>query len=101
LTQPHTPLTQTCPLNAQSLGSLSTTPSQLLSCPSQSSGLDGADTADDGEVTIRACDLPGAAGCEVTVRLRRERDGSLGAGWQDGSVMMAAQQREVAFTLTP
>jgi hypothetical protein len=73
----------------------------LVSCPSQSSGLDGADTADDGEVTIRAGDLPGAAGCEVTVRLRRERDGSLGAGWQDGSVMMAAQQREVAFTLTP
>jgi hypothetical protein len=73
----------------------------LVTCPSSSTGLDGADTDDDGEVTIQASALGNAAGCEVTLRLRRERDGTLGRGWQDGTTMLAAQQREVSFTLAP
>ena len=73
----------------------------LVACPSQSSGVDGGDTPDDGELTIRASDLSGAAGCQVTLRLSRERDGKLGPGWADDTTMVASQQREVTFTLTP
>ena len=73
----------------------------LVSCPNINAGLDGADVADDGELTLRASDLPNAVGCNVTLRLRRERDGSVGAGWAEGTSMVAAQQREVSFTLMP